>query len=163
MKKTLYMETTQIDAGRTAAEVTSLLVRVGAASVSMDYDEDRNISGLKFMLKVEGKMWCVSLPARVDPIFKILNGRRKSSWDRTNKAAEDKAQARRVAWRQLYRWTEAQLAMVDAGMVQAGEVFLGYAEVEPGVTFFERVISDPSKLITAKSESVEVIEAEFAQ
>ena len=50
MKKLLFMETTQIEASRTAAEVTALLVQVGASSIAMEYDGKKEISGLKFVL-----------------------------------------------------------------------------------------------------------------
>jgi hypothetical protein len=37
-----------------------------------------------------------------------------------------------VAWRQILRWVEAQLALIDTGMVQPQEVFLSYAIVNQG-------------------------------
>lgn len=147
--KTLFMETTTIDAAKTAAEITSLLVQAGAHQLMMEYDDNKEISGLRFALKMKDRSFVCVLPARVDPIFKIINGRRKSSYDRTQKAVDDRFQARRVAWRQLLRWVQAQLAMIDAGMVQSAEVFLPYIEVEPGVTMFERIINDPSRMISA--------------
>ena len=70
-------------------------------------------------------------------------------------------QAKRVAWRQLLRWTEAQLAMIDAGMAHAGEVFLAYAEVEPGVTFFQKVMSDPGRQIAGHTETEPAVDAQF--
>ena len=39
------------------------------------------------------------------------------------------AWAKRVAWRQILRWVQAQLAMIDTGMVKSEEVFLPYAMV----------------------------------
>jgi hypothetical protein len=37
--------------------------------------------------------------------------------------------ARRIAWRQVLRWVEAQLALIETGMVKTQEVFLPYAMV----------------------------------
>src|SRR4051812_7041453 len=124
--KTLFMETTEISAEKTAAEITSLLVQSGARRLMMECGDNREITGLRFELDVKGNPWICVLPARVEPIFKILNGRRRSSWDRTQKRDQDQTQSKRVAWRQLLRWVQAQLAMIDAGMVEAGEVFLPY-------------------------------------
>lgn len=45
--------------------------------------------------------------------------------------------------------------MIDAGMVQSAEVFLPYIEVEPGVTMFERIINDPSRMISAGTSQPE--------
>lgn len=43
----------------------------------------------------------------------------------------DRAQAERTAWRQVLRWVEAQMALIDAGMTQTHEVFMPYAVI-PG-------------------------------
>lgn len=162
--KTLFMETTAIEAEKTAAEITSLLVQSGARRLMMEYGTDKDIAGLRFELDVKGKPWICVLPARVEPIFKILNGRRKSSWDRKEKTPQDQAQAKRVAWRQLLRWVQAQLAMIDAGMVEAGEVFLPYVEVEPGVTMFQKIVNDPGRMIAASATSMdEPITVEFSE
>lgn len=163
MKKLLFMETTGIEASRTAGEITSLLVQAGAVHIAQEYGDDKEISGLRFSLKVRDKFWMIALPARVDPIFKIINGRRKYSYDRTQKADQDRQQAKRVAWRQLLRWCEAQLAMVDAGMVEAGEVFLSYAQDKNGVSFFERAITDTSRLIETSKEEGSVVDAQFVE
>ncbi len=37
--------------------------------------------------------------------------------------------AERIAWRQLLRWVQIQIAMIQTGMVDAAEVFLPYMEV----------------------------------
>ena len=82
-----------------------------------------------------------ALPVRVEPVFAILNGRRpKENWRRGNRqefAAKDREQAERVAWRQLLRWIQAQLAMIDTGMVATHEVFMPYVLDRNGRSFFE--------------------------
>lgn len=169
MKKKLFMETTEIESYKTAGEITSILVQAGAAQIAQEYGPDKEICGLRFSLKVNGNFWMVVLPARVEPIFKIINGRREAygQFSKRNMEAKDRQQAKRIAWRQLLRWCEAQLAMVDAGMVQAGEVFLPYVEVAPGVTFFEQVTTDPARLLPKQAEPqapenpAKVLDAEF--
>ena len=49
MKSTLYMETTGIPAGKTAGEITDLLVRSGAKQIATDYNSGR-IVGLRWVL-----------------------------------------------------------------------------------------------------------------
>jgi len=161
-KKSLFMETTEVPAEKTAAEVTGCLVQAGARRLMTEYDMNREISGIRFELEVQGKPWCCVLPARVEPIFKIINGRRKYPYDRTQNEDKDRATAKRVAWRQLLRWVQAQLAMIETGMVESAEVFLPYVEVSPGVTMFERIISNPNRQIEAVSENHAPIDAEFA-
>jgi len=133
------METTKISPERTASEITGLLVRAGARQLLMEYDKAGKLTGLKFVLEVRGRPVPFALPARTDAVFKYLQDRRKRI--RYGSDAEDRQQADRIAWRQLLRWVQAQIAMIEIGMVEAGEVFLPYVEVEPGVTAWQRAIS----------------------
>jgi hypothetical protein len=43
-------------------------------------------------------------------------------------------QARRVAWRIVLHWLDAQLAMIQAGLVSLEQVFLPYGQDQNGVT-----------------------------
>lgn len=142
MKQTLFMETTQIPPEKTAGEIVSYLVQSGAREILMQYDGKGKLTGLKFSLDIpkHGTQIFV-LPARTEPIFKIINGRRKWQSDRDDKAAVDHIQAERVAWRQLYRWVQAQVALIQTGMVEAGEVFLPYMEAKDGKTFWEYALT----------------------
>ncbi len=134
----LYMESTKISAERTAQEIGALLAQAGATAVLTEYGSDRKISGLAFKLNVKGLEVPFTLPARIDPVFKYLQRQRAPMW-RVKKEREDRVQSERVAWRQLLRWIQAQLAMIDTGMVAAEEVFLPYVQTAPGQTLFERL------------------------
>ncbi len=150
--KKLFMETTSVEPQKTAAEITALLVGAGARQIAMTYGEAGEISGLAFTLLIEGGMRPFSLPVRTDSIFKLLNNRRKYTWDRTDHAAKDKAQAQRVAWRQLLRWIQAQLALVSVGMVQAEEVFLPYAQCPDGRTVYQLFTAAKFKQLAGPAE-----------
>lgn len=156
-RKPLFMEHTEIPAEKTAAEILSLLVQAGAREVLQQYDSNRKLSGLKFALDVKrgglSRTMIFQLPARVDPIFKILNGGRKWEWDRREQANKDRAQSERVAWRQLYRWAQAQLALIETGMVEAAEVFLPYAQAQDGRTFWEYALSGGQLSLPPAEES----------
>lgn len=155
-KKPLFMESTQIGAGKTAAEIQSFLVQAGARQVLTVYDDKREISGLHFTIEVNGAPAPFELPVRVDPIFKILNGRRQNGgqFSRGTMAAQDRERAKRVAWRQLYRWVQAQLALIDCGMVAAAEVFMPYLQVAPNETLYQRAVAGGiQKLLPAPPNS----------
>lgn len=124
-RKTLYMETTSIDVQKTAGEITSQLVNAGASSVNTDYVGGK-ITGLRWAMKINGQDSIFDMPARVEPVFNILHGRRPDNWKKSDYAYADREQSERVAWRQLLRWVQAQLAMIDTGMVKPEEVFLPY-------------------------------------
>jgi hypothetical protein len=134
------METTKISAEKTAMEIQSLLVQAGASRILTEYDKSRKLTGLSFQLPVNGTDSPFSLPARIDPVFKILQKKRSPTY-RYRKEQEDREQSERVAWRQLLRWIQAQLALIDTGMVAAGEVFLPYVQTAPGETLYERLTS----------------------
>ena len=147
--KTLFMETTVIDPARSAGEITAELVAAGATSINTDY-KDNKVCGLRWIMKANGVDVLFDMPVRVTPVFKVLNGRRASQWDRTQKAASDLLQAERVAWRQLLRWVQAQNAMIDAGMVQPAEVYLPYMVVHAsGRTLFQQMSESQFKMLGA--------------
>lgn len=144
-KKTLFMETTEVSPEKTAGEILGALVAAGASQVALQY-ENKKLSGLRFGLDIPKRGTVIyALPARVQPIFKLLNGRRQS-WDREDHADKDLAQAERVAWRQLYRWILAQVALIETGMVEPGEVFLPYQQGEDGRTLWEHVLAGETQL-----------------
>jgi hypothetical protein len=138
------METTQIEPQKTAGEITAELVKAGATSVNTDYRDGR-ISGLRWVLNVSGTDRVFDMPARIDPVFKLINGRRSYP---AGYADQDREQAERIAWRQLLRWVQAQLAMIDTGMVQAHEVFMPYVVIAPdGQTLFQRMEATHFKML----------------
>jgi hypothetical protein len=142
-RKSLFMESTEIPVQKTAGEILSLLVRAGATQVSLDY-KGAKITGMRFTYPVDGHDVPFRLPVRTEPIFQIINGRRTpDTWkqfSREQMAEKDREQADRVAWRQLLRWIEAQIAMIETGMVKTDEVFLPYAATASGVTLYEQFI-----------------------
>lgn len=133
MAKTLFMETTEIDPLKTAGEITSLLVQTGATSIMQEY-KNGNIVALSFQMAVAAGTIAYTLPVRIEPVYKQLV-QRHPSWD----VSRCRLQAKRVAWRQLLRWVQAQLAMIDTGMVVADEVFMPYAKISDTETIYERI------------------------
>ena len=143
-RKTLYMETTSIDVQKTVGEITSELVKAGATSVNTDYAANK-ITGLRWVMKISGQDIVFDMPARIEPVY-VIFAQRKGH--KTGRAPNNSIvypplmdQAERVAWRQLLRWVQSQLAMIDTGMVQAAEVFMPYIVVNPQTnqTLFQRM------------------------
>lgn len=113
------MGTTKIDAQKSIGEISSVLIRTGATQIATDYGPGGRVEAVRFGLSVAGIPQPVffRLPCRTEKLVKLLRG--------------DRAQAERTAWRQVLRWVEAQMAMIDAGMTQTHEVFMPYAVI-PG-------------------------------
>lgn len=138
-QKPLYMETTEISAERTAGEILGLLHTAGARQIITDYDDARRITGIRFVLMVNNVPFPFQLPVRTQAVQKIFKDRRIQTmkWRASEFEEKDREQAERVAWRQLLRWVQAQMAMVDAGMVATREVFAPYLVDPSGRTLFE--------------------------
>ena len=132
----LYMETTQANVGKTVSDIQRVLSLYGATAVLVDYVE-KEPDGISFKIPVGSTEVPFRLPCRWTEVFKILSRRRI----RVRDAEKLKDQARRVAWRQILRWVEAQLALVSTGMVKTEEVFMPYIQLSPRQTFFEHLQS----------------------
>lgn len=149
--KSLFMERTEVPVAKTAGEVSTALVEAGAREIALQYGETNNLIGLRFVLQVEGVPITFALPVRIEPVFQIINGRRSYPGQYAEK---DREHAERVAWRQLLRWIQAQLAMIDTGMVQPHEVFLPYLlQAGSNQTLFEYFNGEGFKQLAAGARS----------
>lgn len=147
MSKSLYMETTGIDAIKTAGEIIALLVSVGATQINQQF-ENRELSGIRWVMKLPtGVDGLFEMPARVEPIYQILQ-RRRSVKFRGKSEQQDREQAKRVAWRQLLRWTQAQVALIETGMVDAAQPWTPYALIN-GRRLWEHILESGNKLLEA--------------
>lgn len=134
----MLLEHTEIPADRSIAELQRLLTAAGAAAILIENDpESRRPRALKFQIEVAGRLVGYELPARMEAVTKALQ--QKRSWQTRGEekgVALDRQRAERIAWRQVHRWVEAQLALVQLQMVELGEVFLPYALTGNGRTLF---------------------------
>jgi hypothetical protein len=133
--------TTKIDAGKTVAELQQLLGKAGCQKVLIDYDDSREPVAVTFMVPVNGKPMFFTLPANPGGVLTALKR------DRVPATYCNLAQARRVAWRIIKVWCEAQLAIIDAGQAQLAEVFLPYAQTANGQTLFKAIETGSLKLL----------------
>lgn len=117
--------TTEVPAGRTVGEITSLLVQKKALSINTDYDENGRAIALTFIIRVSDNL----IPFRMEPNVKGVAKKLPNQ--------QDIARAERVAWRILLRWVEAQMAMVESTQAEMGQVFLPYAVKPNGETIWQ--------------------------
>lgn len=145
--KTLFMETTKIEPEKTVAEIQQILGQYGASAVLTEY-ENGEVSAVNFKVIVDGNILPFKLPCRYEPVFQVLVSRKK----RIQGRSDYRAQAKRVAWRQILRWIEAQLALTSTKMVKIEEVFLPYMQGRGGKTLYEMISQSKFKMIeSAKS------------
>jgi len=137
MSKRLFMETTQINPSQTVSQIQEILGKYGAVAILIEY-ESSEVVAISFRLKTKKMDIPFRLPCRWRAIYSILRDRRKH----IHKGTELKIveQSKRVAWRQILRWVEAQLALVATEMVSIQEVFLPYTVVnKEGQTLYEKL------------------------
>lgn len=145
-KRTLYMETTRISASKSAAEVAELLAYAGAVRVMQDYADGQCV-GLTFGIPMQDRILPFKLPINVEPIYQYLQAKHPS-YNRPDWQQRDREQSIRIAWRQVLRWVQAQLALIDTRMVTTQQVFLPYAVSASGQTLYEAIDSDGYKQLS---------------
>ncbi len=148
---TLHMETTKIAPEKTAQEIGAMLAKAGVVAVHTEY-KDKKIVALSFSIDINGSVVPFRLPVRTEKLFDYFQARR-DRYNRSDAAERDRAQAERVGWRQIYRWIQAQLALVDTGMVKAEEVFLPYVQTGIDETLFQRLDAGGFKQLSERLEA----------
>ncbi len=116
--------TTTVTSEKTIGEIEALLARKGASKIMKEYDPTGEVSALCFMLRMGDSELPFSLPMREESIYKLLEQQCKKGSIR--RSFVTRAQAKRIGWRILKDWVDAQLALVEIGMAQMDEVFMPY-------------------------------------
>ncbi len=130
----IFMATTKIPAEKTADEISTLLSRAGMVKfIQTEYD-DGDIVGISFIVMAGEQRIPFRLPARWEPVLEAMKKDR-----RTPRNLLTPEQARRTAWRQVLRWIQAQMALIEVGMVDIKEVFMPYLMVSREQTLYERI------------------------
>lgn len=132
MKRTLHMETTKVSVDKTISEIQNCLKGHGMRRFNLMYDSAGDIEAVHFTLKIriEGQPDVspeipYKLPANYEALLLLAQ-----RGETTHLKRGDKDQARRIAWRQILRWVQAQFALIETGMVKAEEIFLPYMMVD---------------------------------
>ena len=113
--------TTVITVHKTAGEIQEALAKAGARMIIIEYGEDRIPEAVSFQIKInQGRFANFRLPSRWEGVYKVLLNEPIPNKFKT------KEQARRVAWRIIKDWVEAQVAIIEAGSAELSEVFLPY-------------------------------------
>jgi hypothetical protein len=144
--------TTTIPADRSIIDTERMLVTHGATDIAKSYEGGR-LTSIKFRINLatDAKApMSFNLPLRWEDTMEVLKQqgvfpKRRST---RNRAAEDDAdKAYRIAWKNLRDWVAANMVIVELGMVKVQEVFLPYATMKNGLTLYESVEADPSRLL----------------
>lgn len=137
--------TTTIDPLKTVGEIQIILVKGGAKNVSIDY-MDGLPTAITFVIDLNGEFVNFRLPSNHQGVYKAIckDGKIPIRF-------KTQEQARRVAWRIVKDWVEAQLAVIQAGLATLPEVFLPYAITSSGLTLYESVSQNGLKMLTGST------------
>ena len=142
---TILNYTTEVSAAKTVAEIQQLLASKGALSVSIDYAGSGEATAVTFKLMVAGHPLWFKLPANPDAAFDAMY----TAGDIPNRF-KTREQAKRVCWRILKDWVEAQLAIVQLKQASLDRAFFQYAlDESTGLTVYEHWIENQKRLHAA--------------
>jgi hypothetical protein len=130
--------TTSVAEDKTVGEIMGLLAAKGARQIYISYDTSGRPEGISFLVAIKsasgedpGVPVPFKLPCNFDGVFRALKSsyRDRHAQARFERSPESRAQSRRVAWRIIKDWIDAQMALIEAEQASLAQVFLPYAVV----------------------------------
>ena len=128
--------------------IDKVLVSHGAKQIVKDYDDNGKISSISFIIQTAKGNLSIRLPARYDQVERIFE---------EQGIRYKPEQPYRTAWATIRDWIDVQMALIDWEMVKFEEVFLPYAVVKSGKTYFE-VLENRDFQLESGAEEGQVIE-----
>lgn len=122
-------------------EIQRALIKAGASSIQQEFDGSGQVEAVSFRIRLADQEINFRLPADWRSVREVLKqqkveGRYKSD-----------DHSRRVAWRIVKDWVEAQMAILETKMVTLPQLFLPYAVRPDGTTLYEAIAADPRLLL----------------
>jgi len=143
--------TTKVPAEKTVAEIIKSLVNHGGRRVIMDYDPDTHeLVAVAWRVTTKNGDLPFRLPANVPAVERTLREQHRSRQVDANAVHE--GQAARVAWRIVKNWVEAQMAILETGMVEFEEIFLPYMLTGSEETLYQMMIDRGFKALNPGQE-----------
>lgn len=137
--------TSEIDADKTAMQIARCLSRHGAQAVLTEYDpKEGTVSAISFRIPLGEQMMSFRLPCDWRPVYKVIHkGKRPDPRYESSR----QEQAVRTAWKIVYDWVQAQMALVETQMAKTEEVFLPYMVMRNGQTLAANIQTNPQFLL----------------
>lgn len=146
--------TTEIKTETTISEIEKMLADSGASMIVKSYDGNSNVESISFQILTERGQVTFKLPLNHKAVMQVINNQTKET--RTQKSRSggrgskvpvvpkkfynDENHARRVGWRIIKDWLEAQLALYFLQMVKIEQILLPYMyNRHTGKTMFEEL------------------------
>lgn len=138
----------QVPANRSVLKIEEKLVQHGAKNILKLYDNQK-LSGIAFIIPINGKEYPFRLPAKINRVEKQLLKQIKRPRNSTTQKISD--QAERTAWKLLSEWVEIQISLIELDQVELLEVFMPYLyDSNKNQTFFEKMKNNNFSMLEDK-------------
>jgi len=140
--------TTKIPVTKTIGEIEELLSQHGAKKILKDYDGAGNVISVSFMVTIDNNNIPFKLPIDLNAWIALLNKAVNEDRKLPFRYADDSEQARRIGWRVIRDWIDAQMALVETKTVKLDQVFLPYVyDIGTDQTLYQKFVENKSKFI----------------
>ena len=147
--------TTKIPVAKTVSEIEVILSNHGAKKILKDYDGGGHLSGISFMVETPSGSIPFKLPIDLKAWVSLLN-KAVDGGKLPKRFRHDADQARRVGWRVIKDWIDAQLAIVETQTVTIEQVFLPYAyDLRTDETMYEKFLNKREEFIALEEPTKE--------
>jgi len=137
--------TSQVSVERTVSMIEAELVKVGASNIEKTY-LNGSPDGVIFSITFDRIELSYKLPAKIDAAKEIL---KQIPTYKTKKKDWIDAQSKRTAWKIIYDWVLAQVAMIMLHQADPIQIFLPYTyNRKTEKTFYEQIKGNQFKLLT---------------
>ena len=126
---------TVVEAARSIEQIQKRLVAHNASAILLDYAHGE-VTAITFRIATVHGELAFRLPVNLEAVESVL---RKQHYEGRIQRMLTSSQVRRIAWRILKDWTEAQLALVQIGMATIHQVFLPYNTDSQGKTLYQHL------------------------
>lgn len=138
--------TSSVPATRSVQHIENKLITHGAKNILKLY-ENKKLTGIAFILDLNGNELPFRLPVRISNVEKMLKTQVRRPRKDTYKNIS--AQAERTAWKLLADWVDIQISLIELQQVQFLEVFLPYVyDYTKEQTFFEKLEQNNFRQLT---------------
>lgn len=127
---------------QSAGRIQGMLAERGGRNMSYDYDEDGNMTCLRFSMPVNDITMWFELTVNVEAMLQALDADKKVPMTKCNMA-----QARRTAWKNKSDWLHLQLTEIDSGQADIVQLMLGYAVTLEGKSLYRAIMEGSQHLM----------------
>ena len=130
---------TSVSPERSTQQIMSLLAVKGAREILLEYDGIGQIAGLSWRVDTPHGNLPFRLPVNVEAVQRTLAQQNRDR-EGVTKNQTTITHARKVAWRTIKDWVDAQMALLETEQVALDQIFLPYMVVKEDQNLYDHMI-----------------------